>query len=133
MSAFRRHVLSPPCRKRPVGEKAQYHGGEAEQRKREYQRQNAASVDLYGNKGGLSAVHFVALDLLGVLHLDFSLGAVNPRDKGENNHDKQDKDYQIPAACTRKIAGFGYVHKHFENRLSRRCYDSDKNQHGYAV
>ena len=76
------HILYPPLFKCATGpERADKHCGEAHECVGEDQRHNATGVDFDGDERALSAVHLVALDLLCILHLDFSFGTVYPNDK----------------------------------------------------
>ena len=80
----RSHITSVPsvCRG-ALKEQRDYHLREHKQRGREDYRHNAASVDSDRNVGGLTAVHFVSLDLLGVLNGNSSLRAVDKDDEKE--------------------------------------------------
>ena len=126
----RSHVCFVPCRRFGVCRKElDDHLREHEQRRCENYRHNAASADANGDVGGLTAVHFVALDLFGVLHGHSSLCAVHEHDEHEDRDDDKDKSENVP-----DISPVGADH------LERVCHrrtcgrnDTDKDDDGSAV
>lgn len=66
-----------------------YHLREHNKARREDDRHNAAGVYFDRNKGGLSAVHLVTLNLLGVLYGDSSFGHIDENDKTEQENNQK--------------------------------------------
>ena len=60
---------------------------------REDNRDNARSIHLQGDVGGLATHHLTALDALGIVHRDAALSALDEDDRGDasENHDEDER------------------------------------------
>ena len=93
------HVSHPPLSESAFGKfgnKADYHLREHNKRRREDDRHNARRVYPDGNERRLSAVHFIAFDLLCVLNGDSSLAAVHKYDEREQQQYENQESEDIP-------------------------------------
>lgn len=110
-------------------EEGQYHLREQHERRCEDDRHNAASVDLHGNVGGLTAVHFVTFDLLCVVDFDPAFAAVDEYDEQEHYENQQQISEDKPDMV-------GFVTYCLESSYERRCkrgYDTDEDYHRRTV
>ena len=107
--------------------------GQADDRKREDQRHNAAAGDLDRDNGGLSAVHFSALDLLCILNRDTAFRKVDRHDKSKD-HDRDDaEDHDGNKRSRIETVGNHFFDRLDDDRNACRGNDTDKDDEQNAV
>ena len=90
---------------------------------------DAAAVHSDGDVGGLTAVHLVALDLLGVLHRDSALGKVDEYYEYEDQDDDEDESYDVPDERPFLADGTERLRHH----RARLCDNADEDDERGAV
>lgn len=81
------------------------HLREADDREGENQRHDAAARNPDGNDGRLAAVHFSALDLLGVLDGNLTFGKIDEYDRKENDRATRARKPPSSSICVAVGAG----------------------------